>query len=38
MVWKAYTSLLHAQAIWPQVSDSEGLQNIYFACLQAVQE
>ena len=38
MVWKAYSSLLHAQAIWPQVSDLGGLQNIYFAYLQAAQE
>lgn len=38
MVWKTCASLLLAQAVWPQVSDLEGLQNIYFACFQAVQE
>lgn len=38
MVWKAYTSLLSVQAIWSQASDLEGLQSIYFVCLQAVQD
>lgn len=38
MVWKTCASFLHAQAVWPQVSDLEGLQNIYFVCLLAVQD